>query len=393
MPFHNFRVHAILRTLSGLHIAAPGAAYFDSTTGRLTNIKPKMNEKGFFPATGIQKLLIPAGRVVSAAGDDDDESVDAVSTAKTRGFERAVRVPVIGANNLAGHLRRQAAYMFIEHLRETGQQVDIRTFNVLFCGAASGNPDGADLTFAEYTAARNDLYLGLFGGGPMMFPRSVKIHPGVPLTDETAFMFAGMQHPRDILAGTELEAFTRHDLRHLSMGWMSKRGDPTSDMANLAAGIDIVPAMMEEADERQKSIAAERAAKRAAASSKDADKKRTSTYSVSALEFVPPGVEFPLTFDLSGTTAHLGFLLKCLDRLAATTPLGGHSRNGFGRFILRDVAITPKDGDPIFDVFENGRLSGASVIQGYVAEAEAALAAVNADAFAALVSPAPKKAA
>lgn len=316
-----YRIHAFLRTLSPMHIASPESARID-----IAEMKPVyVDSKEYPPLTLTQKI-----NVLEAGGGSRP-------------------VPVIAANNIMGRLRRHAAKAVGDVLKAKGQKISITTYMALQCGAATGNPDGRDVLFSEYEESRANVYLGLFGGGPRMVRRNVRLFNAVPFNDTTVGMFGRTQHP----FMDEAIHKAPSDSRKLVQSWIMNRNDDLRELVNVDLAAATVRDFSKEIAERQAAILA--------SSAKDARGEgdpRHSTRSFTALEFVVPGVYFPICFELEVTDAQLGLFLVALDSFAKTERIGGHGRNGFGAFSLTDVCATDFDGNMLAtDLFNKSALN------------------------------------
>ena len=306
------RIHALLQLRSPLHIAHPNNARM-SDAGQMV-----YGDQGF-PCTAIQKLRVSNG----------DSMHD---------------LPVIAGNNIAGRLRRHAATLVLNALLEKGQKVTLQTYGVLMCGAATGNPDTEDMTYAEYVESKNNVYFGLFGGGPKMFERKVRVHNALPVTAKTIHLRGDLSHP-----GAQEHIVPEGRMTGV---WGFRRVDDLRDLSNIALAEGSVEKFQEEFEKRQGEILANKKDKEAG----DESSSKFSTKTYSALEFVVPGVTFDHLFELDiATDAQLGLFLLSLDSLCATERLGGYVRNGFGAFTLENVLLVNGDGKNV-EIFQNGRL-------------------------------------
>lgn len=311
-----YRIHALLKIRSPLHIAAPSNMRFDPGTGQI------MYGAGGVPCTAVQKMPI----IHSATGESR-------------------QYPVIAGNNLAGRLRRHGARLVTEVLKAKGQKVSLATYSILQSGAATGNPDGEDTTYADYRRTRAHPYIGLFGGGPKMIRRGFKVHEALPITETTRELGGVLMHPD---AGRHLLA----DNARLTYVWGIRRNDDLRDLVNIAEAEEVVENFEEVFERRQAQIIAE------VASKKDGGvaELKSSTKTYAAVEFVVPGTIFNLTLEIDAGETHMGLLLLSLDSFAAKERIGGHGRNGFGVFTLEDVRLVDEHGNEQSGLFNNGRL-------------------------------------
>lgn len=338
------RLSAFIRTRSPLHIAAPGGLRFDPATGKTVYGGQNVG----VPCTSIQRSTI-----FNAAGEP-------------RHF------PVIAANNLAGRLRRHAARIVLEAFRERGQKVSLSVYNVLQCGAVTGNPDGKDLTLEEYRRYQEDPYFGLFGGGPKMMRRTVEILNAWPVHPDTTEILGSNAHPH---------ASRYAQGEHFTDVWGFRRNDDLRDLVNIHQAATVVEDFEAAYTERQQTILSE--------VDREKGSSKTSVKTYSAIEFVRPGTLFDLSLQMNRdiTPAQSGLFLLSLDSLAATEHLGGYGRNGFGRFSLEDVILGVGD-DGLEGTFHDGRLQREHpVVAECLSAWHAASHKLDAGALAELIAP------
>lgn len=134
-----------------------------------------------------------------------------------------------------------------------------------------------------------------------------------------------------------------------------RRNDDLADLANLSMAAKTLK-------DFEASLADYEAALTATGGKRTEDDKKVgskaSSMTFSSMEFVIPGMLFDLSFDLFPdlTDAQIGLFLLSLDRFAQTDTLGGHSRNGFGRFVLESVVAQTNERDEVLPLFSQGKL-------------------------------------
>jgi CRISPR type IV-associated protein Csf2 len=306
-------LYAFIKTTSPLHISAPGSMRFDPATGKTS-----------FGGTDIGVACTAVQRMPIFTED---------------GERRAY--PVIAANNLSGRLRRHAARLVLDALKDKGQKVSLSTYTTLQCGAATGNPDGEDITYQEYLNYKNHPYLGLFGGGPKMMRRAFRVHNALPVNADTVATQGTLIHP------TAREHLQEGRLTEV---WGFRRNDDLRDLVGIHQAEQTVTDFVSTFSARQMLIIEEAKKERGSGTTK------TTTKTYSAIEFVPPGVLFGLCVEFSAiNAAQQGLFFLALDSLAANERLGGQVRNGFGAFVLEDVRLEIDDAEQT-GLFNNGRL-------------------------------------
>lgn len=350
------RIHALIRLLSPLHIAHPNSMRMDDNGNMIYSTKKK-----YFACTAVQRMSILRPQTIHLQEDELDFDLDATVTTedimeKKRTSNPLMSVPVIAANNIAGRLRRHAAKLVLESLASRGEKIGLPAYSVLMCGASTGNPDSDDLTIEEYREASTHPYFGLFGGGPKMLKRRVRVHNALPLSPSIAATRGHLVHP-------EAEMYAIQDGVRLTMAWGFRRVDDLRDIANIAHAENNIEGFREIFEERQrlileqkKKLAKKRKGEEEETHSDNEDNSKESTKTYNAIEFVIPGVVFDAIFELDvDSEAQLGLFLASLDSFAQNERMGGFVRNGFGEFILDRVLMVQDGGDPIV-IFNNGQL-------------------------------------
>lgn len=298
----NYSFMVVLTTISPLHITEPSSDRIQ-LDGRLVN-----GDAGF-PYARTTKMAINSNPVVLS------------QDAYTRAAGSLVSVPCIPSNTLAGLLRRRAARAIFDQIIKRGEKLSIDAYNVLECGAASGKPDKANPTVNEIVSASLHPYFGLFGGGPRLLRRKLRVDTALAITDTTQDYLHTHFHdalsPKRLL--DTLWQRRNDDLLHVV--------DPETQALVIA---DFLPAVNAYQDLRASDKA----------SGDDSDKPSSSLDRFNALEHVSPGVHFALRFDIEDATpAQAGLFLHCLLSLAKLNRIGGQGRRGFGRFILQNMVV------------------------------------------------------
>ena len=354
-------IHAILTTLSPLHIASPENFRYeidDSTGyGRVKN-----GSIGGIACAGIQRRRFAPGAV---------DGVD-------------FGVPVIAANNIAGRMRRQAAKILFDAMKDNNQKITLQTYGAITCGAVTGKPDSRDMTFTEYQESSLHPYVGLFGGGPRMMRRRMQVFDALPVSEALRDGGFTVAHPNRSGHASKGTGIT--------FGVTFRRGDDISallDVDRMAATVDDFEAQFQA---RQALIFEDQ-------KKKDAEEKgsRHSTKAWSAYECIAPGVDFDFTINLNGVTdAQIGLFLLALDGLAKEQ-LGGQSRNGLGKFKFQDVVISEnkEDGMQVTDTIfnRNSLIKSHAAVAGYVAAWVEASQSISGERLDAMMKPPVVKAA
>jgi len=308
-------IKAVLKTTSPMHITGAGSYRFNPATGYVVP-ETAENSKSMTPCTPIQRMWV--------VGENGP-------------------VPVIPANNIAGRLRRHAAELVLKAIVAKGEKVSLQAYSSLMCGAVSSAPDKRDLSYAEYKKSAEHPYLGLFGGGPRMLPRKVRVMNGVPFRDNIILAMENQMHPN---ANKYLEN------THITMAWTCRRNDDLMELVNVPLQESSIENYLEEIQKRQALIMEE----------KSKERSKISTFSFSSLEFILPGTHFNMGFELDvDNAAQVGLFLMSLDSFVSKERIGGKSVNGFGAFLLKDVILIDEKKDENI-IFAGDRLNQFSTV-------------------------------
>jgi CRISPR type IV-associated protein Csf2 len=273
-------------------------------------------------------------------------------------YSYQVEVPIITANKFNGGMRRKAAKIVQDLLIEKGEMITIDTYSAMNCGAVSGAPEGDTILFDEYRRAQQHPFVGLYGGGPRMMRRNVRVHNLLPITEETSQIFhqgvtthPDLDHPVDPL---RLKYQVPSGLRSLTQAWIFNRLDDLEALVDVQHQGQVIEDYIAQIQERQAKILDENKKYKEGASKS----AKSSTRSLNSFEFVLPGICFPMAFELNVTDAQLGLFLETLDLFAVEERFGGIVRNGLGQYLFEDVCLVDlENAKQVNDVFASGRLN------------------------------------
>lgn len=368
-----FRIQGVFRTISPMHISMAGVVKVSLEGDRVYG-----NTTKSFPCTPVQKIPFR-----SAEGG-------------------TMNIPTIPANKLRGGLRRACARVIFDHL------VDVRkeslsggAYRGMVSGAVTGNPDGIFPTLSEIREANDHPFFGLFGGGPRLLPSNLRVDTAIPMITEMEEFLPGIPG----LVGTrhklvETLFFRRvDDLLQLSDLEYVQKAIKDPEQAYQEWNDFVKEGKKKKADkskkgnEKAKAVPTDPsdiAAPVEAASETDSeDDKSRGVFAFSATEIVVPGTNFAISYEMLGDYAHLGLLLKGLQRQFATELMGSMSRIGFGRYIVSNLRVSAHGGpdEPIFkEVTADARGHAryefnmeSETVASALAAFEEALQSVNAD--------------
>lgn len=252
------------------------------------------------------------------------------------------QVPFITANSVRGGIRRAAARAVLEALRAKHRQVSRETFLCLVRGSMSRQGLAAGgATFKQQQAGASDPFVGLFGGGPLMFHS--RFHMGMDLLP----MIQSTRHlmPTDLREECVNLTYTKNGVVMDGFPAMlieDRLIAPRDDFA-AGAGADYVENYAEAYAEHIGNVMSERQAKKtqkaeAKASGQfiaEGDKVKSSSdlSNFAMFEAIVPGTKLAFSARLSDATdAQIGLAIMAIRDWANENSLGGGSSRGLGRF-------------------------------------------------------------
>lgn len=273
---------------------------------------------------GLIKLTAP---LHCSAGSDSNVTRITKQTVVIDGGR--VSVPYFPSNDLRGRLRRKAAKRVIDQLVNE-EKLKPELVSGLLCGAVSANPE-SNLTVEEVIRARQNVYMGLFGGGTRMMRSAMKTHDMLPICKQT--IQAGMIN-RNLLEVDKKEPSV-FDLQTSQTGAGRENNNHThyrrddiylvNDLSLLAKAFDDVSGIV---GEHQSSVAAQRLGRK-----NDGDSK-TDLSNIMEWEAINAGTEMTISLDFEDyvSDAQIGLALLSLVDLFNENALGGMTRLGWGAY-------------------------------------------------------------
>ena len=306
------RFEGVIFAASGLHIAEPSDG-----TYRLNN----------------QTKLIETRGADSVGGQITRTTREKVMTPGQK--QPFSEFPVIHGNTQRGRLRRIAAKMVFDSLRARGQTISDYTFQGMMSGATYEGVDKETQTISRQIAAREHLFLGLWGGGPAMFPSGSRTNAASVLTPSAANRLrvheSYHEHMMPDIGGwafmSPVECI-RHD------DFMDPRNGQWEDFA-------VVKDWEERRAKIEEMFSLNRSERKAQASEasdnggkKDFSKDKVKKIDISnmiAIEIVNPGTTFFFRMELKDYLQdhHVGMAASCIAEMF-NSRIGGWGRNGFG---------------------------------------------------------------
>lgn len=349
---HSVRITGFITTQSPLHISAlSGPCSYNWATRKLAYAKVK----GWSPCTTTRsaewRLPISATEYLRKK----DVAPDDPNTEKTNA-PPPLRLPILPAQGLRGRLRRLAARAIEDALIARGDKLSWAGYQVLHCGAATGNPSKEAASLPVAREQFNHILMGLFGGGPYMLPGALRVADGYPAVQHLADLGLVPGDYEDLIDTAHVWGLYGY-APILRVDDATQHRDPNAseiirdydDEMNNA----IEKAAEKAADRVQKEKDAENGVEPTAAA--DDDNKRDATRTLACIQFVRGGVPFYASFSATHVNqAQIGLLLEAMHQmLGEDATLGGKSAVGFGR-VRPDHFRVAIDANAPVDLFESG---------------------------------------
>lgn len=285
-----------------------------------------------------------------------------VRIAADEGSGRAY-IPTIPSTSLRGRIRRAAADLFKKRFIASSQMLDRKSYHVLQVlsfGAQGINRAG--IRPADMTRAANDLYAGVFGGGPALWPSTLVTPDALAITRETVELglLPATAAATAVGAPAAYECTFAHPF--VSRDDLLQFLDPMAPQVienyaeTFMAWQELVQENQAVRSQGRKDAAADAKARKAAKAAKSAEPsitaevtdageatakpaektekaKKISIVGQAAVEAVIPGVSFGFEMTVRGSAAQCGMIVAALqDVFGSDKGLGGFVRNGYGRF-------------------------------------------------------------
>lgn len=316
-----------------------------------------------------------------------------------------IDVPIFAANGFRGLLRRKAAHRVVEASGPVSDSV----WRGMSCGAVTAKPDKAKPSVRDTLARRDQVFMGVFGGGPQISTSGYQVDDLVPVMQS---LIARSRIPEKFESfvitktlGGHLTPVTRPDdlysyYHMLRVDDFHRMSDPKLPGAILDFEDAATNWLRMVGDNRSEVQASKDAIAEAAARKKQAREagiklteaapEKTSKLgvtSMTAVEVVNPGTPFYFNMTLNSylSDAQVGMMLLSLQDMLQEGFLGGNRRYGCGRFVA-NLSLTENGATtPIFfrDP-ESGIIQIESQFHHYTDAADEALQAIDRDYLAAM---------
>ncbi len=301
--------------------------------------------------------------------------------------------PFFPGNDLRGRLRRKAAKIIMESLVKKSK-ISVDLYSALHAGAIHASPEST-LSMEEALRARDNVYMGLFGGGTRLLRSRYRVNDLIPVargTVEAGVVPVEVANFKATIPTGRTGEGTSGDLTGYQL--CNTRTSFRIDDATRVISADDINKYIEDAVAAVSAKQAENLASRAERkddkeaakvgeiSSRDITKKKE-TGNMFAVESIIRGTDMHFLLDFENDTSdeHIGMMLLSLQGLVREQGLGGWVRIGFGRFNA-DVVLT-RNGQT-YKIFKDGS-NGADatltdgVMESFVSKAIDAVAKLTAE--------------
>lgn len=341
---------------------------------------------------GIFRLLSPMHcAAVGDKGGENNVTLTQKQSLITRAGKRTF--PIFPGNDIRGRLRRIAASLILDHIVLAGK-VNVNLYAGLKAGAITANPE-SDLTIEEALRARDNVYMGLFGGGTRLLRSRFCANDLVPVLADTIEARIVPKHFGDDWVPT---GYVATDVIGPLQGYgvMDKRTSLRVDDVGRVTNLDDMEKYIENVlvavGQKQAATLADRkerkgskAALKAGEIKSDELVGKKDTGNMFTVETIMRGTPMYCLIDLQNdvSDAHVGLMLLALQALVREQALGGWIRTGFGRFSA-DLTLTRNE--QRYQVFADGQNAAdatltAEVQDAFCAPAIAAIGTLTAESM------------
>lgn len=303
-----FVIEGVIKTVSPLHItsaASSGSRYVPGEDGKIS-----YDGKSGFPMTETIKTKI------------------AFTDSENTHQSKLMNVPLLPASGLRGALRRAASSVIEDYflLERDQKMASVQVYLGMRTGAISGRPDGVAPSSSEIISAQNNVFFGIFGGGPRMLRGRLKAQDALPVLDKLIENGYIPQSKAD-------HALYGIDPRRLyNYAQVIRKDDFIGDHTGSERASEVVEGFTDsyEAEREKTLLRAIEKAKKASGTETSDDSVERGVRAMSFREDVASGVPFYLRLAIDGTEAQVGLLIQSLERML-NDGIGGRKALGFGK--------------------------------------------------------------
>lgn len=335
--------------------------------------------KNNLTVSGLIRLTSPlhfAGFEKSKLNNEGRPSTDGKPLTRTQmmnviGVDGALirDIPYVSGNSFRGALRREATAIILAFLANKNEKVTIDTFHGMTCGAVVGVPDNEMTTIGGLNKAKNNLFMGVFGGGPNINRSGYSVSDLLPIVNalidigmvpeglaktphsipykkdeaekvrEVNNAFDGLTHYYHVMRIDDIE-------RYVDVETMDAIQNYDAEATQWLLDIFI-----ESAEKKQATALANKLKEEGFTSQAEAGKPRLKVGNMVAFEAITAGTPMYFDLNLSGSLsdAQVGLMLKSLESFVHKNKMGGIVRSGLGQFDASALKIS--DGNQEHQLF------------------------------------------
>lgn len=303
---------------------------------------------------GTIRLISPlhCATIDKSSDASDNQNVTNTHKFKLMTSTAMQMIPYFPANDMRGRLRREAATLILDYITANAK-VTPELYQGLMGGSVTTSLE-SDLTIEEALRARDNVYMGLFGGGTRVLRSRYATNDLIPVLQDTidagcvpaSFGEAGVLKGRigDGVTGPltgyhMVEARTSFHIDDVANFTSAEDLEKYIDDAVNSVGRLQVQSLSDGAKRKSDKDAA----KAGEIHADDVSKKKT-LRNMFAVESIARGTSMYFLTDMTNgvSDAHVGLLLLALQSLVRKQNLGGWIRAGFGRYTA-DLTLTRND--------------------------------------------------
>lgn len=312
-------------------------------------------------------------------------------------------IPYFPGNDLRGRLRRKAAALVLDHITVAGK-VKLELYAGLNCGAISASPDSAELTVEEALRARDNVYMGLFGGGARLLRSRFRTSDLVPVIADTVDLGMVPRSYTEVEGGGRqfLPASNTNDGLKALMGWQLIQ---STQVLRVDDALRVLrPDEIEQYIDDKEAVARYQSAILGASATRKDEKtrakageikktevsKKVGVGNIAVFQSIAAGTPmyFQLDFADDVSDAHVGLMLLAIRELVREQALGGWTRAGLGQFNAHLHLVRNGERVSVFADGQNGADARLAVgTEHFVSEARKALAGLTAAEMMAFFAP------
>jgi CRISPR type IV-associated protein Csf2 len=348
--------------------------------------------EGVFHLTRPLHCASPDKSLVKGDNDNETPTMQMRMVTPSGGLQT---IPYFPGNDLRGRLRRKAANLLLDRITVAGK-VKMELYAGLTCGSISASPDSAGLTVEEALRARDNVYMGLFGGGARLLRSRYRVADLVPILADTVDLGMVPSRYAEIESGQRrfLPMAGTQDGQKAISGWQLIQNTTIfriddvlrvlrpEELETYLSNTDEVTRYQTEILSAQTTRKYEKKQAKAGEIKNGEISKKQGVGNMAAFQSIIAGTPMYFQLDLSddASDAHVGLMLLSLQSLVREQAIGGWTRAGLGQFTADLTLVRHGESMTVFDkslAAADATLSGATAQ--FVSEADTAMCKIKAD--------------